>query len=341
MKHVALALALVVSMGAGGAAAAAGEAAAKVSIAPSDAGGRPIAGPGYFVLEAEAGSSFVGHVSVGNLTPAAAIVSLNAVDAATGPFGGVSYALPEQARERVGSWIELEATSLSVDPGHSAIVAFSVKVPADAMPGEHLGGIAAFVPLSAASSAEGGLQVQQRAIVAVQVNIPGPRAREMAVKGLAPQLRPDGVYAVAQLANSGNALIPAAAGSLLITRRDRSTALAAPLSLETTVPGSAAAYPLRWDPPPAAGRYHGHIELAWDGGSLIWDSDFDVDDTAARAAHPGSAAGGLLLGARADGSPLVALIAVAAGILLSGLLVIFLVARRKRRRRRGPASSAA
>ena len=340
MKRVALALALVVAMGASGGSASADETAAKVSIAPSDAGGRPIAGPGYFVLDAAAGSSFVGHVAVSNLSPAAATVSFIAVDAATGPFGGVSYALPEQARERVGSWIELEAASLPLDPGRSAIVAFSVKIPADAVPGEHLGGVAAFVPLSAASAAEAGLQVQQRAIVAVQVNVPGPRAREMAVKGLAPQLRPNGVYAVAQLANSGNALIPSAAGSLLITRRDRSTALAAPLALETTVPGSAAAYPVRWDPPPAAGRYHGHIELAWDGGSLVWDSDFDVDETT-RAADPGSTSGGLLLGARADGSPLLALVALAAAIVLSGLAVIFLVARRKHRRRRRPAASAA
>ncbi len=334
---VVLALALTSASAVGRAPAFATEVAAKVSLAPSDAAGRPIAGPGYFVIDAVPGSTFVGHVAASNLSPAPAVVSLIAVNASTGPFGGVSYALPDQARERVGSWVELESSSFSVATGSSAIVAFSVRVPADATPGEHLAGLAAYVPLPPPASGDAGLQVQQRAVVAIQVNVPGARTSEMAVRGLSSEERPDGTYAVARLANAGNTLLKSA-GSLLITRADRSTALASQVSLDTTVPGTDAVYPIRWTPGPPAGRYHAHIELAWDGGSLVWDSDFDVAATTARSSDPGAVAGGFLLGSRPqDGSPFVALATLASIILLAGLVLVVLVARR-RRERRAPAA---
>ncbi|MDP9265928.1 MAG: hypothetical protein M3O91_07420 [Chloroflexota bacterium] len=332
-----LTLAVVATLAADGAPSFADESGAKVTLAPSDATGRPVAGPGYFVVEASPGATFVGHVAASNLGSAAAALSLIAVDAATGPFGGVSYALPEEARQRVGSWIELESSSFSVDRGSSAIVAFQVKVPADAAPGEHLAGLTAYVPLPPVRAGDAGLQVQQRAVVAVQVNVPGARMSQMAVRGVSGEFRPDGAYAVARLANSGNTLLRSA-GSLLVTRADRSTAIASPLTLDTTVPGTDAAYPIRWTPEPSAGRYHAHIELAWDGGSLVWDSDFDIDATTAPGSEPSGGIGGFLLTpGPQDGSWNMALVALTLGILLDGL--ILLAVRRRRGRRRGAAFS--
>lgn len=65
-----------------------------------------------------------------------------AADAYTTDTGQLDLLPSDAVSVDVGAWITLDATTVTVAPGESAEVGFTVSVPADATPGDHTGGVA-------------------------------------------------------------------------------------------------------------------------------------------------------------------------------------------------------
>ncbi|MBK8989235.1 MAG: hypothetical protein IPM39_24755 [Chloroflexi bacterium] len=91
-----------------------------------------------------------------------------------------------------GSWITLAANDLTLAAGESREVRFSVTIPTDARPDQHLGGIVAeAVALKEvadvsddAETTSFQVKVQSRNAMAVQVNLPGAVVEQIDVTGI-------------------------------------------------------------------------------------------------------------------------------------------------------------
>jgi hypothetical protein len=246
--------------------------AGQVILQPSDQAGNQIPGPGYFQITAAPGSSTQLYAIVGNVGKTRFTVSIVPVDARSGVYGGVSYNLPQQKRKRVGAWIALSTSRVVVHPGRASVVAFTVRVPASTAPGQYVGGLTAFVPAprsgppSGPHQRSGAIILQLRRIVAVVVTIPGPAYGRFAVSRVNPKQRPDAVYLIAHIRNTGTILLKGQ-GTLWMWKQGRkSPVLTKKLLLDTTVPQTTVLYPILWARHPANGVYHVTIQVSWDGG---------------------------------------------------------------------------
>ncbi|KOV70851.1 hypothetical protein ADL00_08490 [Streptomyces sp. AS58] len=64
-----------------------------------------------------------------------------ASDAFTTPSGGIDLLAADKKPSDVGSWITMKSTTVTLKSQKSAVVPFTLTVPADATPGDHSGGV--------------------------------------------------------------------------------------------------------------------------------------------------------------------------------------------------------
>ncbi len=165
--------------------AAASAAGPTFSLTPIDAP----AGHAYFVYESKAGKTLSGRLRVLNTGDAAGRVSIYAVDATTGQTSGAVYRSRQSARQAVGRWTHVAKRPLRLAPGQAAEVGFRVRVPRGTKAGEHLGGIVAendTLQRGKTVARDKGrfkINVRALAVVAVQVNVPGPRRHKLLIEG--------------------------------------------------------------------------------------------------------------------------------------------------------------
>lgn len=234
---------------------------------------------GYFLLEAEPGEQIQQSVGLRNDSAGQLELRLAAVDATTGQLGGVSYALPDERPSRTGAWITLERSTVTLGPGASAVVSFTVAVPADATTGQHLAGLSIAAPTAAGDSAEAGegeagasIDVQTRHVIAVQVDLPGPAEPELVVEGVMPAARPDGLYLEIAIENRGRGLTKATGAITVGDEFERE------FDVDTFVPGTAIAYPIKWSTDANDGEHEAVVELRYGDEVARWDGTFTVGE---------------------------------------------------------------
>lgn len=281
---------------------------------------------GYFLLDARPGDVITQSVDVRNDSTQPLELQLAPVDAVTGSLGGASYGLGGDEATRTGAWVDLDRTSLTLEPGASAVVPFTVTVPADARTGEHLAGISVSPPRdSRAPGADGGdagvsVDVQTRRVVAVQVNLPGEATPELLIEGVTAAARPDGLYLEITIAHTGTALTK---GTGVITVPDDD--FEREFSIDTFVPDTSIAYPVQWSPDAPDGEHPAQVEVRYGDQVARWDGTVNVgeqvlDDLADRQVDPPDAAA-------AGSLPLVVLAVLATAALALAVLGGFVVIR--------------
>lgn len=199
----------------------------------------------YFVYDLAPGATIEDEVLVQNSGDGAGTVRLYAVDGTTGQTGGAVYLSGDDPRKDVGGWVQLGERELTLAPGERRTVRFTVSVPADAMPGQHLGGLVAEDTALKQSTGGGALQVkiQTRSVVAVQVNVPGQVVEKLVVTGVTPGgvqgyqtlrlgLRNDGTQAVKP------------EGSLVVSDAGGNEVQRLALKIDTMLPRTAIEYPV-------------------------------------------------------------------------------------------------
>lgn len=235
------------------------------------------AGGGFFLLQADPGSEVTQAIGLRNDSAGPLRMQLAAVDAVTGQLGGASYALANETPSRTGAWISLERTEVTLAAKASAIVSFRVAVPPGVESGHHLAGISISVPKTQGASAEAGqgeagasIDVQTRRIIAVQVNLPGSADPELVIGGVTPVARPDGLYLQIAVENSGRGLTKAK-GVINVGddfKRD--------FDVDTFVPRTSIAYPVKWRTEAKDGQYPARVELRYGDRTAQWDGTFTV-----------------------------------------------------------------
>lgn len=247
---------------------------------PCDAQGAPTSGPGYFVVQAQAGSDVTLDALVGNSGAATTRVSLVPVDARSGVFGGLSYNLPQQPRKHVGAWVRMTTQKVTVAPGKGAVIPFTVHVPAGLKPGQYVGGLTAFVPVRIpghqAHGHVGSIQVQFRTVTAVEIDVPGSTVGKLSITKVQAQTRPDAVWVIANIHNGGDLLLKGQGNLWLWKQGQKNPVISAHLTLDTTIPHTTVHYPIPWTKVPAHGAYQYHLTVWWDGGSVSQAGTFRI-----------------------------------------------------------------
>lgn len=111
------------------------------SVAPADTG-QGTARP-YFDYNLAPGTTITDAFSVRNNGSAALTLRVYAADAFTTREGTIDLLAADTASTDSGKWVTLGHTAVTLQPGESSTVPFSLTVPLNARPGDHPGGIVA------------------------------------------------------------------------------------------------------------------------------------------------------------------------------------------------------
>ncbi|ROQ97934.1 uncharacterized protein DUF916 [Streptomyces sp. 2132.2] len=147
---------------------------------PTPPAGAAMTDRAYFFHQGAAGTTVSDSVTVLNSSDRELTFQIFATDAVNTPAGGAFALLPvDQKPKDVGAWIALApetATTVTVPPKGRKDIPFTVKVPQDATPGDHVGGIVALNTAVEGIQQEGKVQVGVKRQVGSRLyfRVPGP-----------------------------------------------------------------------------------------------------------------------------------------------------------------------
>ena len=242
----------------------------------------------YFTYELEPGRDTTDFVVVSNNGQAAVTLSLYAADGITSINGSTAFGGRDEVRSNVRSWLSVDASGLEVPAGVSLRVPFAVRVPADALPGDHVSGWVVEAPPK--PGAAGGLaaSVTERAGVAVVVRVPGPAEHQLVLGGICLNQETGSNYFEVSVRNDGNVLTKAE-GALILTTKSDETVFERAADLGNVVPGDGTL--LRLDAPfdPGPGEYAATIGMTQtDGREIEVSSAIRIGEKKVNGCVPGA-----------------------------------------------------
>jgi Bacterial protein of unknown function (DUF916) len=209
----------------------------------------------YFKPTVAPGGTFTDEVIVTNTGDTPLELAVSGVDGLTAATSGAVYGNRQDPVKKAGAWVSAAAATVTVAPHTELPVPFTVKVPRDAAAGDHLAGIA-FEDVHPTSAGSNFAVTQVvRAVMGVQVVVPGPGAFGVHVDNATLQSLP-GVSAASVLVTLGNS-------GARLGKPGLSVALSGPngyqrtvsRTLDTILPGDTIAYPFAWPDVLRAGDY--------------------------------------------------------------------------------------
>ncbi|GAA2687295.1 MULTISPECIES: WxL protein peptidoglycan domain-containing protein [Actinosynnema] len=151
------------------------------SVAPASATG-PDGRPGFEYV-VEPGMRYDDHLAVRNLGDAELTVDLYAGDAVNTDTGGFDLLARDEPSTSVGRWTTLSTNQVTVPPRQVVVVPFSLAVPADAEPGDRVGGVVAALTTGA------DVRVERRVGSRVYARVAGAVTPEVGVESLSATYR--------------------------------------------------------------------------------------------------------------------------------------------------------
>ncbi|MFJ6717736.1 WxL protein peptidoglycan domain-containing protein [Streptomyces sp. NPDC091259] len=150
------------------------------SVFPTPPPGAAASERAYFFHQGAAGATVTDSVTILNSSDGELTFRVFATDAVNTPVGGAFALLPVEAKpEGVGAWTTLApgtAPTVTVPPKGRKDVPFTLKVPEDASPGDHVGGIVALNTAVEGVRQDGKVRVGVKRSVGARlyVRVPGP-----------------------------------------------------------------------------------------------------------------------------------------------------------------------
>ncbi|MDQ8044765.1 MAG: DUF916 domain-containing protein [Patulibacter sp.] len=275
----------------------------------------------YFQETLAPGATFHGELLVTSTSKRAQALKVYSVDGLTGNTTGTVYANESDPRTGASQWITPTKATLHMLKKSDRTIGFTVKVPDDATPGDHVGAIALESKKKPkVSKGQFGVNEIIRVAVAVSIHVTGNSSAALTVDNLTikalagTQIPSIGM----QLRNTGQLLCRPA---LAVELSQNGTVLGSVnRQLDTILPGADIAYPLPWPKPLASGTYHAKVNLTGCGAPATTEADLVLKgNLAGSVARPGpntlpdSGNGGVPIWAMVLGI----LVALVAGILIA------------------------
>lgn len=126
-----------------------------------------------FVYDTPAGKVVNDGVRVINNSQSTRTMKVYAVDSEQSSDGAFACAQAAQTPKDVGSWIKLQKTEVTLDPGKSEVVPFTLTTPPNVDVGEHDGCIAIEESKPPAQSSNNGIVLSFRSALRVAAIVPG------------------------------------------------------------------------------------------------------------------------------------------------------------------------
>lgn len=123
-------------------------------------------------------------VVVFNLGNLPMLFRVYATDAFNNDDGQFDLIPGDEAPVDAGAWVELVQESITLEPGQQATIPFTLTVPADARPGDHVGAIVAGNTTTADSGGGQVVDVERRTGTRLYVQVDGELQRDLAVSAL-------------------------------------------------------------------------------------------------------------------------------------------------------------
>lgn len=219
----------------------------------------------YFIFDAAPSKVIQSQVRVINTGAVKGTAHLYAVDAATGQTSGTVYRSAQSPRQDVGAWVTLDTATVTLTPGQSQVVHFSLVIAEDVRSGQHVGGIVAESDIQQASDSKSAIQVniQNLTVVGVLVNLRGARIDSMKVSSVTAGEQ-DGYQTLELgLSNTGTSLLKPK-GELDIDDSQGKHLYHLPLTLDTFLPVPSITYPVYLSGPSlVSGSYRVRLVLEY------------------------------------------------------------------------------
>lgn len=186
-----------------------GEVPVSWAVRPSPVDGEP-ARPN-FVLEAEPGDTLSDVLVVENLGEVNLVLGVDASDAFNTETGGIDLLSGDDEPTGLGSWVAVEEPSLTVPAGGSVEVPFSLTVPDDATPGDHVGGIVTSLRITEPDQTGTRVTVERRLGTRIYLRVDGELSPELtftalssSYRGTANPFAPGAMDITYRIENTGN-----------------------------------------------------------------------------------------------------------------------------------------
>jgi hypothetical protein len=228
---------------------------------------------GFFLLEQRPGETTTQTVHITNGNSHAVSVHVDPIEAVTANATGVVFAVPGSPRTTTSKWITVSVPELTLQPNEARDVTFTVRVPDNATSGQYVAGVSAWVPLPEVTKPTVGggrraafaMDLQFNRAVAVEIDVPGPRAPQLVVTGAEPRATPKGIALEVHIANKGNAF---AHGTGVIRVPDTNTDFSFPI--ETFVSHTAIVFQMvPWTSSVVPGTHQIEVDLTYEGGRRV------------------------------------------------------------------------
>lgn len=320
----------------------AAQAAAKAPVFGLRAVGSPKLG--YFVYSLAPGAVRHGAVIVSNVGTGGGTVKLYSSDGTTGPTTGTVYQTSQKPTS-TGAWVSLGRSSLTLPPGGHRTVPFTVRVPANAKPGQWVAGIVAETSQKVARQKPGSkahvqIRIRNLTIIAVQVNVPGKRVSAFTIGRVTTGGSRGFQKVFVQVANVGNVLVKPH-GQVTIYGKAGNVVQSLPFTMDTFLPGTRIDYPVLLKKALRPGSYSAAVKLVVprvagvSAKTVTARPSFSVSNTDVEqvfsSSQPTQAAPGGAVASSSRGFPTWAYAAIAAGAVVAlGLLLLWLLGRPRR-----------
>ncbi len=202
----------------------------------------------YFIYDSTLGSRISDSIHVTNDGTATGTVSLYATDAATAQTSGTTFLSRTATRHDVGAWITLSSTAVTLKPGQSKDVPFTLIIPKSERAGQHGGGIVAenanqLLALPHSRSNIIRLNLQSLTALGVLVNLPGLTSEQMIAGGISYDTKSQYQRLLISLMNMGTQLL-APSGYLQVKDDQGQLVQNLTLNLRTFLPLTSINYPV-------------------------------------------------------------------------------------------------
>ncbi|MEY9888231.1 hypothetical protein ABIA31_001871 [Catenulispora sp. MAP5-51] len=134
-----------------------------------------------FTYQATPGAQKTDYVAVSNYSTSPLKLRIYATDAYNTADGGFTVLPLATKPQDVGLWVSFPTTVVTLAAKSSQILPFTLKVPADAKPGDHVGGIMLSLTTQAADGKGGQIAVESRVGTRLQVRVPGTLKAQLTV----------------------------------------------------------------------------------------------------------------------------------------------------------------
>jgi hypothetical protein len=151
-----------------------------------DPDGRPT-----FAYAATPGGVVADHVEISNASTRPLTLRVYASDAFNPQGGGFDLLAAGHTPTDVGAWTAVAHSTVTVPARSATIVAFTLRIPANATPGDHAGGIVATLATDQTDAKGDRVTVDQRVGARIYLRVTGALQPALAVEGLSAQFHPN------------------------------------------------------------------------------------------------------------------------------------------------------